>query len=138
MSPAQSARPNLQYLKKLAKKRLKSLRRQAPHTKLAQVQLALAREQGFASWRKLKAESQSAQPTTAPAPADFLKAIARGDLSTVEAILAAHRELVNATGPHPNWGGHPQPLHVAIEAGNRRIFDALLAAGADMDGNNAQ
>src|SRR5262245_43810338 len=49
------AQPNLEHLKKEAKQRLKAMRRQAPQAKLAAAQLAVARDYGFASWRRLKA-----------------------------------------------------------------------------------
>jgi ankyrin repeat protein len=48
-------RANLEHLRNEAKQRLKSLRAQDPLAKLADVQLAIAREHGFASWRRLKA-----------------------------------------------------------------------------------
>jgi hypothetical protein len=35
------------------------------------------------------------------------------------------------------WGGRPQALHVSIETDRRDVFDLLLDAGADVDGNNA-
>ncbi len=44
--------------------------------------------------------------------------------------------MVNAVGPHPFWGGRPQPLHVAIETKRRDMFDLLLDAGADVNGTN--
>ena len=46
---------NLEHLKKQAKLRLRALRAQAPEVRLAQAQLAVARDYGFASWRALKA-----------------------------------------------------------------------------------
>lgn len=46
---------NLEHLKKQAKLRLRALRAQAPEARLAQAQLAVARDYGFASWRALKA-----------------------------------------------------------------------------------
>jgi ankyrin repeat protein len=49
------ARPSLEHLKNEAKERLKALRAAVPDTKLATAQLAVARQYGFASWRKLKA-----------------------------------------------------------------------------------
>src|SRR4051794_31451636 len=52
---ALSAHPNLEHLKNEAKQRLKSLRAQSPHAQLTEVQLAVARDYGFASWRALKA-----------------------------------------------------------------------------------
>ena len=55
-------RPSLEHLRNEAKQRLKSLRRQNPQAKLAAVQLALAREYGFASWRQLKAHVDRSDP----------------------------------------------------------------------------
>jgi len=51
------ARPNLDFLKKLAKRRLRSMRASpaSAKAKLADAQLAVARDHGFASWRKLRA-----------------------------------------------------------------------------------
>jgi ankyrin repeat protein len=53
-------------------------------------------------------------------------------------MLAATPELVNAVGPHPFWGGRPQPLHVSIDTKRRDMFDLLIAAGAYVNGNNEQ
>jgi ankyrin repeat protein len=69
-------------------------------------------------------------------PAAFLRAVAEGKIDDVRAALAVAPALVNATGPHPYWGGRPQPLHVSIELQQREIFDLLLEAGADVDGDN--
>jgi len=55
-------RPSLEHLKNEAKQRLKSLRQQNPQAKLAAVQLALALEYGFASWRQLKAHVDRSDP----------------------------------------------------------------------------
>ena len=49
-------RASYDYLKKLAKERLALLRAGKPAAQLADAQLAIAREYGFASWRALKAE----------------------------------------------------------------------------------
>ncbi|MFL5049206.1 MAG: hypothetical protein ACJ8D4_03780, partial [Xanthobacteraceae bacterium] len=50
------ARPSLEHLKNEAKQRLKALRQQDPQAKLSTAQLAVARDYGFASWRRLKAQ----------------------------------------------------------------------------------
>ena len=70
--------------------------------------------------------------------AALLRAVGTGQIDTVRATLAAEPELVNAVGPHPFWGGRPQPLHVSIETKRRDMFDLLIAAGADISGNNEQ
>ncbi|HEY1710837.1 MAG TPA: DUF3471 domain-containing protein [Rhizomicrobium sp.] len=50
------AKPSLEFLRNEAKRRLRALRTSAPQARLAEVQLRLAREHGFASWRALKDE----------------------------------------------------------------------------------
>src|SRR5215510_3243794 len=114
MSQALPARPNLDWLRKTAKQQLDALRKTNPDAKLAGAQLALAREYGFPSWRTLKAEVDRRQ------------------------ALASKPELVNAIGPHPFWGGRPQPLHVSIETKRHDMFDLLIAAGANISGDNEQ
>jgi len=47
------ARPNLEFEHKAARKRLRAMRQANPEAKLADAQLAIAREYGFASWPKL-------------------------------------------------------------------------------------
>lgn len=49
-------RASLEYLKKLAKDRLRELRRSDPEAKLATALLSVARDYGFPSWRALKDE----------------------------------------------------------------------------------
>ena len=58
------ARPSLEWLKKTAKDELKRLRAQNPAVVLAEAQLALAREYGFDSWRKLKRHVERARATS--------------------------------------------------------------------------
>jgi ankyrin repeat protein len=145
------ARPNLEYLKKLAKKQVASSRRQGKAISLALAQLTLARQFGFASWRKLKThvdlliqqqriKDQASDSNEAVNPPhvfrDLMKAILRRDHETLSRLLTKTPEVVNRTGPHPEWGGRPQPLHVAIEVGNFLAFESLLNAGADINGNN--
>ena len=64
-------RASLEYLKKLAKERLATLRATSPATKLAHAQLAIAREYGFSSWGALKAEIDRRR---APNVAEFVRA----------------------------------------------------------------
>jgi hypothetical protein len=66
MSRQLSQKPNLEYLKKQAKELLRSTQR----GKLADAQLALANEYGFAKWADLKAHVQA----LALSPAETLKA----------------------------------------------------------------
>src|SRR5207302_429808 len=68
----------------------------------------------------------------------LLDAVGSGQIDTVRAMLTATPALVNAIGPHPFWGGRPQPLHISIETKRRDMFDLLIAAGANVSGNNEQ
>lgn len=70
--------------------------------------------------------------------AAFLRAVGDGDRHRVGDMLAANPALANAVGPHPYWGGRPQALHVAVEAGRRDLFTLLLDAGADPNGRNGE
>lgn len=67
----------------------------------------------------------------------FFDHVGSGRIDDVRRILTAVPVLVNATGPHPFWGGRPQALHVAIEGGRRPLFDLLLEHGADVNGTNS-
>lgn len=142
-------RPNLEYLKKIAKQQVASLRRQGKTASLAQAQLYLARSYGFPSWRKLKAHIEQLQrqaqaqpnPQKEISPEAFnevMKAITSRDAEALLRLLVALPGVVNQTGPHPRWGGRPQPLHIAIESDNREAFNLLLEAGASVDGDNRQ
>jgi ankyrin repeat protein len=135
--PDLPARPSLEWLKKTARQNLRALRAADSEAKLADAQLALARDYGFPSWRALKAHVEApAAPASDEAVAAFLRAVGDGETGKVRAALAAAPTLANAVGPHPFWGGRPQPLHVAIETRRRDMFDLLLAADADADGRN--
>jgi len=139
MSQALPARPNLDWLRKTAKQQLHELRKSNPDAKLASAQLALARQYGFRSWRALKAEVDRRQALASIGDQTItalLRAVGVGEIDTVRAMLAAAPELLNAVGPHPFWGGRPQPLHVSIDTKRRDMFDLLIAAGADVNGSN--
>jgi len=135
-------RPNLEWLRKTAKEHLTRLKADHPATKLAEAQLAVAREYGFTSWRALKAHviRQNASPDAArdEGVRRFFQLVGTGQTAVVRAVLQAEPRLVHAIGPHPFWGGRPQALHVAIEADRREMFDLLLDQGADVNGSNDQ
>ena len=93
---------------------------------------------GFASWRKLNAHIASLAQRPAPARdslwnlphvfRDVMKAVVRRDDEALTRLLGLAPEVINHCGPHPEWGGRPQPLHVAT-LGNRNAFNSLLEAG---------
>jgi len=70
------------------------------------------------------------------AVAELLDHVGRGRLDRVRAQIAVSPQLVNAVGPHPFWGGRPQPLHVAVETRRREMVELLLEHGADPSGSN--
>ena len=69
--------------------------------------------------------------------ATFLAHVGAGRIDAVRMMLDAEPARVNAVGPHPFWGGRPQPLHVAIETTRGDIIRLLLERGADVDGSNS-
>jgi ankyrin repeat protein len=143
MSASLPPRPSLEWLRKTAKDHLSHLRRTDPAARLADAQLALARMYGFPSWRQLKAyvegtSRQSRQPAADEAVREFFRHVGTGRIAEVRALLAESPQLVNAIGPHPFWGGRPQPLHVAIETRRHDMFELLLQAGADVNGSNGE
>jgi hypothetical protein len=135
-------RPSLEWLRKSAKRLLAQLRRERPQAKLAEAQREVARRHGFASWRRLRAHVEALAAASGgdaeDAAALFLRRVATGTIDEVRAMLDAEPGLVDAPGPHPFWGGRPQPLHVAIEERRRDVFDLLLERGADVAGTRAE
>ena len=126
-------RPNLEYLKKLAKDRLHDLRRSDPSARLADAQLAVAREHGFASWRKLRAHLDTlAAPRPAPPDAapelveEFFGAVNRGDEAALGRMLAAQPGLVNAR--HPDG---TTPLLAAADHNKPGVIALLLHRGGN-------
>ena len=97
MSRSLSERPNLDWLRKTAKQALKQLREHKPSARLADAQLAVAREYGFDSWRKLVRHVQvhgvlNDATTSLPAGIDealiasFLRLDARGWAETAVTV----------------------------------------------------
>ncbi|HEY1243716.1 MAG TPA: ankyrin repeat domain-containing protein, partial [Hyphomicrobiaceae bacterium] len=82
------ANPDLDWLRKAAKKRLAGLRIDDPEARLHQAQLAVARDYGFPSWRALKAHVDRVVP--APSVKERVFAAARaGDVEAVRRAFAA-------------------------------------------------
>jgi ankyrin repeat protein len=126
-------RASLEYLRKLAKDRLRELRRTDPRAKLAAALLAVAREHGFPSWRALKAELIKRQGDW---QTRFFAACAAGDVETVRTMLAADPSLAriaDANQPHGGWTA----LHTAARAGQLDVVRLLLANGADANAREA-
>lgn len=150
-------RASLEYLKKLAKERLRELRTRDPAAKLTRAQLELAREYGFSSWRQLKAEVERRQASGADAA--FAACLA-GDAAALRTLLDARPELIRSRrhgsgllhvavrsvecvrlllsrGADVNErdsDDSASPLHHAAAAGDLGVVRALLDAGADVHG----
>jgi ankyrin repeat protein len=151
-------RPSLEYLRKLAKERLRVLRQSDQAAKLADAQLAVAREHGFPSWRALKAEVDRRR---APNVTEFFRACAAGDVETLRRLLTGDRDLVRERNDHGSTGLHQAfrhsdavrlliehgadpnardhednatPLHFAAANGCLESVRLLLDAGADPQG----
>ncbi len=116
-----------------------------PNATLRDVQLALAREYGFAGWAALKAEL-AARPRRAPASREaavqaLLDAASRGDATRVREVLDAHPDIVNDRAALPGHTGTRTALHVAMNSSSDAVVDALLSRGADPnirdEGDNA-
>jgi ankyrin repeat protein len=139
-------RANLEWLKKASKERLDALRASDPDAQLSDAQLAVAREFGFPSWRKLKSHVEelrakldvvvpadvrqraAADPVAADDPdsAKFFAAIEAGETRAVTDFLTRRPGLANALGPMGQT-----PLHVAAQCNDPQIAAMLVAYGAD-------
>src|SRR5262245_7543660 len=88
MTQALPARPNVDWLRKTAKKRLAELRAAEPGARLHQAQLAVARDHGFACWRALKAHIDAISPAR-PEAARVFAAARAGDAEAVRRAFAS-------------------------------------------------
>ena len=156
-SSALPDRASLEYLKKLAKERLRELRRTDLDARLSAAQLAVARDHGFPSWRALKAEVDRRRSPTRDA---FFAACAAGDVGALRDLLERDPNLARerhrgTTGlhlavRHPDAvrllvehgadvnarddGDNALPLHFAAGGGPLDSVRALLDAGSDVHG----
>ena len=128
-SPSLPDRASLEYLRKLAKERLRELRQANPHARLSAAQLAIARDHGFPNWRALKAEvDRRRNPTTTA----FFAACHAGDLAALRDLLdrdptlALERNRDGATGLHLAVQ-HPDAVRLLLE--RARIAVAGEATG---------
>jgi ankyrin repeat protein len=116
--------PSLEWLRKQAKQRLTSLREGDPSARLADAQLALAREYGFRSWRALKAHVD-----LVTLDGKLFDAAERGDVESLGRLLDAHPEKLRVTKPPYAWS----LLHVAAHQGRAAVVELLLGRGLDVN-----
>ncbi|HET9455263.1 MAG TPA: ankyrin repeat domain-containing protein [Gemmatimonadaceae bacterium] len=116
--------PSLEWLRKQAKQRLASLRHTEPAAKLADAQLAVARDYGFPSWRALKAHVDSLTLS-----GRLFTAARAGEAARVATMLDEHPELMDSREPPHGW----TLLHAAAQMGHLGIVDLLLRRGFDVN-----
>jgi ankyrin repeat protein len=116
--------PNLDWLRKRAKRRLEELRQTNPNARLADAQFDLARQYGFASWRALKAHVDSLT-----ADGQLFDAARNGDVNTLAALLDEHPDKLHARAKPYAWS----LLHFAAHGGHLAAVDLLLRRGLDVN-----
>ncbi len=110
--------PDLDWLRKQAKRRLAELRTHAPSAKLAKAQFEVAQRFGFSSWRALKAHVESRTIDR-----QLLDAARTDDVDTLARVLDDHPEKLTIA-PH-GW----TLLHAAAQKGRAAAVDLLLERG---------
>ncbi|HEV2468898.1 MAG TPA: ankyrin repeat domain-containing protein [Candidatus Sulfotelmatobacter sp.] len=118
--------PNLEFLKKQAKQLLRTM----PGAKLADVQHAVAKDYGFATWAALKLHVES----LGRSPAELLKAaVVAMDAARVGEVVKKHPELrAKIDEPLPDYSFGVQALFAAVQRSDRETIDVLLKAGANI------
>lgn len=116
--------PNLDWLRKQAKRRLNELRKVNPSAKLAEAQFDLAKQYGFSSWRSLKAHIDSLT-----IDGQLFEAARKGDVNTLTKLLDQHPAKLYAREQPYEW----TLLHAAAHKGHLPIVDLLLKRGLDVN-----
>ena len=116
--------PNLDWLRKQAKRRLEELQRSQPTARLADAQYALAKDHGFSSWRALKAHVDSLT-----LDGQLVEAARSGKVDSLRASLDKHPEKLHLRTQPYEW----TLLHLAAHNGRLEIVDLLLSRGLDVN-----
>jgi ankyrin repeat protein len=116
--------PNLEWLRKQAKRRLAELRQTDPEARLADAQFELARQYGFSSWRALKWNIDSLT-----VDGQLFDAARQGDVAKLAALLDEHpNKLYAVTRPY-----ELTLLHLAAHQGQSAAVELLLRRGLDVN-----
>jgi ankyrin repeat protein len=114
--------PNLDWLRKQAKRRLAELRASNPAARLADAQFDLAKHFGFSSWRALKTHIDSLT-----VDGQLFDAARNGDVDRLTALLDKHPDKLHARAKPYQW----TLLHLA--ARHLEAVDLLLKRGLDVN-----
>jgi ankyrin repeat protein len=116
--------PNLDWLRKQAKRHLEELRRTNPDARLADAQFDLAKRYGFSSWRALKRTVDAVR-----VEGQLFDAAKSGDAGRLAVLLHEHPDGLNArTRPYEHT-----LLHLAAQDGQLAAVELLLRLGLDVD-----
>ena len=116
--------PDLDWLRKQAKRRLEELRKANSAAQLADAQFELARRYGFSSWRALKAHIDSLS-----LDGRLFDAARNGDVDTLAALLDQHPDKLRVRNRPYEWS----LLHAAAHGGHLAAVDLLLERGLDVN-----
>src|SRR5438105_13055143 len=116
--------PNLDWLRKQAKRRLEELRKADPTAQLAGAQFDLAKQYGFSSWRALKAHVDSLT-----VEGKLFEAARKGDVDTLTTLLDKYPDKLRARAKPYEWS----LLHFAAHHGHLAAVDLLLRRGLDVN-----
>src|SRR2546423_5823496 len=114
--------PNVDWLRKQAKRLLRELRKAHPSAQLSDAQFELAKQYGFASWRALKTHIDLLS-----IDGQLFDAARAGDVTRLASLLDAHPEKLHARAAPYEWS----LLHTAAHGGNVAEVDLLLKRGLD-------
>ena len=133
MPQALPANPDLDWLRKAAKKRLAALRAAKPDARLHHAQLAVANDYGFKSWRALRAHVETVNPGLAKRDRVFDAARA-GDIEVVRRAFASGFN--PATADRDGRTIHQiakERRHEAIELLARDVQGGSIRSGAELE-----
>src|SRR5690349_2140463 len=112
--------PNLDWLRKQAKRRLDELRKTNPAARLAEAQFDLAKQYGFSSWRSLKAHIDSLT-----IDGQLFEAARKGNAEMLTTLLDENPEKLYTREQPYEW----TLLHAAAQKGHLPIVGLLLERG---------
>ena len=116
--------PNLEWLRKQAKRKLQALRRANLAATLSDAQFDLAKELGFTSWRALKAHVDALT-----LDGRLFEAARTGDVATLTTLLDEHPDRLHGRTRPYGW----TLLHLAAQGGHIGAVDLVLRRGLDVN-----